>query len=52
MSNSDADADPDPLDPHYRRLSGSGSAWRDTDPDPGDKDMLKQLNKHCKKQIS
>ena len=27
--------DPDPLDPHYGRLAGSGSVWRDTDPDPG-----------------
>ena len=27
--------DPDPLDPYVRRLAGSGSVWRDTDPDPG-----------------
>ena len=26
---------PVPLDPYYGRLAGSGSAWRDTDPDPG-----------------
>ena len=27
--------DPDPLDPYYGRLAGSGYVWRDTDPDPG-----------------
>ena len=27
--------DPDPLDPYYGRLGGSGSVWRDTDPDLG-----------------
>ena len=27
--------DPDPLNLHYGRLAGSGSVWRDTDPDPG-----------------
>ena len=27
--------DPEPLDPYYGRLAGSGSVWRDTDPDPG-----------------
>ena len=26
--------DPDPLDPYYLRLAGSGSVWRDMDPDP------------------
>ena len=29
------DTDPDPLDPYYGRLAGSGSVWRDTDPDLG-----------------
>ena len=27
--------DRDPLDPYYGRLAGSGSVWRDTDPDRG-----------------
>ena len=29
------DLDPDPLDPYYGKLPGSGSVWRDTVPDPG-----------------
>ena len=29
------DSDPDTLDLYYGRLAGSGSVWRDTDPDRG-----------------
>ena len=38
---------PDPLDPYYGRLAGSGSVWRDTDPDPGHINM--QNNAMAKK---
>ena len=30
-----SDVDPNLLDPYYGRLAGSGSVWKDTNPDPG-----------------